>query len=174
MVMMPGPVCDCHDHVQAQSAVPGRVIMMSPQGRPLNQELARELARESRLVLISGRYEGFDERIRESLGAEQVSLGDFIMSGGELAAMVLIDVMVRLLPGALGDEASAQDESFSQGLLEYPQYTRPETYRGLQVPEILLSGHHAKIEKWRREQALLRTQRWRPDLLSEPPEENPG
>jgi len=165
MVLMPGPVCDSHDHVQAQAAHPGRVIMMTPQGRPLNQALAYELAQEERLELIAGRYEGFDERIRESLGAEQISIGDYVMSGGELAAMVVIDVIVRLIPGVLGDEASVQEESFSQGLLEYPHYTRPECYRGLQVPDILLSGHHAKIEQWRREQALLRTQRWRPDLL---------
>ncbi len=167
MVMMPGPVCDCHDQVQAQAAPAGRVIMMTPQGRPLNQALARELSTEERLVLIAGRYEGFDERIREGLGAEQISIGDYVMTGGELAALVLIDVIVRLLPGALGDDTSAEDESFSQGLLEYPQYTRPEIYRGLQVPEILLSGHHAKIDAWRREQALLRTRRWRPDLLDE-------
>lgn len=165
MVMMPGPVCDCHDQVQAQATPPGRVIMMNPQGRPLKQDLARELSHEERLILIAGRYEGFDERIREGLRAEQISIGDYVMSGGELAALVLIDAVVRLLPGALGDDTSAEDESFSRGLLEYPQYTRPEIYRGLQVPEILLSGHHAKIAQWRHEQALLRTQRWRPDLL---------
>jgi tRNA (guanine37-N1)-methyltransferase len=174
MVMMPGPVCDCHDHVQAQAAHPGRVIMMTPQGRPLNQALARELAQEERLVLIAGRYEGFDERIREGLEAEQVSIGDYVMSGGELAAMVVIDVIVRLIPGVLGDEASTEEESFSQGLLEYPQYTRPECYRGLRVPDILLSGHHAKIEQWRREQARLRTQRWRPDLLDGPTAADPA
>lgn len=165
MVLMPGPVFDCHDHVQAQAPDRGRVILMTPQGRPFKQDLAQELARETRLIFIAGRYEGFDERIREGLGADQVSIGDYILSGGELAAMVVIDVIVRLLPGALGDENSAVDESFSHGMLEYPHYTRPEVYRGMKVPDILLSGHHAKIREWRHEQAVKRTQQWRPDIL---------
>jgi tRNA (guanine37-N1)-methyltransferase len=168
MVMMPGPVFDCFDHVTSLAPQPGRVLLLSPQGRPFHQAKARELAREDRLILIAGRYEGFDERIRLGLGAEQISLGDYVLNGGELAAMVVIDAVVRLLPGALGDEDSAKDDSFSTGLLEYPQYTRPEDFRGLKVPEILLSGDHAKIAQWRRQQALERTQSWRPDLLPHP------
>jgi len=141
------------------------VILLTPQGGPFNQAKARELAREDRLILIAGRYEGFDERIRIGLDAEQISIGDYVLNGGELAAMVIVDAVVRLLPGALGDEDSAKDDSFSEGLLEYPHYTRPEVFRGMKVPEILLSGDHAKIAQWRREQALDRTKQWRPDLL---------
>jgi tRNA (guanine37-N1)-methyltransferase len=118
-------------------------------------------------VLIAGRYEGIDERIRIGLGAEQISIGDYVLSGGELAAMVIIDAVVRLLAGALGDEDSPKDDSFSEGLLEYPQYTRPEVFRDMKVPEILLSGDHAKIAEWRRQKALERTKKWRPDLLKE-------
>jgi tRNA (guanine37-N1)-methyltransferase len=117
------------------------------------------------LILIAGRYEGFDERIRVGLEAEHISLGDYVLNGGELPAMVLIDAVVRLLPGALGDEDSAKDDSFSEGLLEYPHYTRPEVFRGMKVPDILLSGDHGKIADWRRQQALERTKHWRPDLL---------
>jgi tRNA (guanine37-N1)-methyltransferase len=167
MVMMPGPLFDCFEHVRQLAPPPGRVILMSPQGRPFNQALARELSGQERLILISGRYEGFDERIRIGLEAEQISIGDYVLNGGELAAMVIIEAVVRLLPGALGDEGSAQDDSFSEGLLEYPQYTRPEVFRGMKVPEILLSGDHGKIAQWRRQQALERTQQWRPDLLKE-------
>ncbi|MBP8303731.1 MAG: tRNA (guanosine(37)-N1)-methyltransferase TrmD [Phycisphaerae bacterium] len=165
MVMMPGPVFSCFDHVAAQSSCRGRVILLSPQGRRFDQALARDLSTEPRLILIAGRYEGFDERIRTGLGAEPISIGDYVLSGGELAAMVVIDTVVRLLPGALGDDESSLEESFSQGLLEYPHYTRPEVFRDMRVPEILLGGNHAKIAAWRREQALERTRRWRPDLL---------
>jgi tRNA (guanine37-N1)-methyltransferase len=165
MVMMPAPLFDCFEHVEQLAPHRGRVILLTPQGEPFRQAKARELAREERLILIAGRYEGFDERIRLGLGAEQISIGDYILNGGELAAMVLVDAVVRLLPGALGDEQSAQDDSFSEGLLEYPQYTRPEVFRDMRVPEILLSGDHAKIAQWRRQQALERTQAWRPDLL---------
>jgi tRNA (guanine37-N1)-methyltransferase len=168
MVMMPGPVFDCFEHVASLAPQPGRVLLLSPQGQPFHQAKARELAREERLILLAGRYEGFDERIRLGLGAEQISIGDFVLNGGELAAMVVIDAVVRLLPGALGDEDSAKDDSFSTGLLEYPQYTRPEDFRGMKVPEILLSGDHAKIAQWRRQQSLERTQSWRPDLLQGP------
>ena len=167
MVMMPGPVFDCFEHVQKQSDEKGRVILLTPQGRQFDQSLAEELSREKRLILIAGRYEGFDERIRTGLGAEQVSIGDYVISGGELAAMVIIDAVVRLLPEALGDENSAVEESFSQGLLEYPQYTRPEEFRGMKVPEILLSGDHAKIAAWRKQQSLERTKKRRPDLLED-------
>jgi tRNA (guanine37-N1)-methyltransferase len=165
MVMMPGPLFDCFEHVERLAPRRGRVILLTPQGQRFDQAKARELAGEDRLILIAGRYEGFDERIRIGLNAEQISIGDYILNGGELAAMVIIDAVVRLLPGALGDEDSAKDDSFSTGLLEYPQYTRPEDFRGLKVPEILLSGDHAKIAQWRREQALERTRQWRPDLL---------
>ena len=164
MVMMCRPVFDCFEHVQKQSPETGRVILLTPQGQTLTHEKAVELSKEPRLTMIAGRYEGFDERIRTGLGAEQISIGDYVLSGGELAAMVLIDAIVRLLPGALGDEDSAAHDSFSDDLLEYPQYTRPEDFRGMKVPEILLSGHHANIEAWRKSQQLQRTQQWRPDL----------
>jgi tRNA (guanine37-N1)-methyltransferase len=167
MVMMPGPVFDCFEHVQRLSDEKGHVLLLTPQGRKFDQAKAIELSGEKRLILIAGKYEGFDERIRTSLGAEQISIGDYVLSGGELAAMVIIDAVVRLLEGVLGDEDSAKNDSFSEGLLEYPQYTRPEVFRGMKVPEILLSGDHAKIAEWRRRQALERTQKWRPDLLTE-------
>ncbi len=164
MVMMCGPVFNCFEHVQKQSPETGRVILLTPQGQTLTHDKAVELSQEPRLTMIAGRYEGFDERIRTGLGAEQISIGDYVLSGGELAAMVLIDAVVRLLPGALGDADSAVHDSFSDELLEYPQYTRPEDFRGMNVPEILLSGHHANIEAWRKSQQLQRTQQWRPDL----------
>ncbi|MBN1795466.1 MAG: tRNA (guanosine(37)-N1)-methyltransferase TrmD [Sedimentisphaerales bacterium] len=165
MVMMCQPVFDCFEDVQKQDAEKGKAILLTPQGKPFNQQKAQELSREKRLILIAGRYEGFDERIRQGLDTEQISIGDYVLSGGELPAMVIIDAVVRLLPGALGDEDSAADDSFSGGLLEYPHYTRPEDFRGMKVPEVLLSGHHAKIEKWRKKQALERTIGKRPDLL---------
>jgi len=165
MVMMPGPVFDCCEHVRRLCPTPGRVILLTPQGRRFDQRIAAELSRQQRLILIAGRYEGFDERIRIGLGAEQISIGDYVLSGGELPAMVIIDAVVRLLPGALGDEKSNADESFTEGLLEYPQYTRPEEFRGMKVPEILLSGDHGKIARWRKEQSLERTRKHRPDLL---------
>ncbi|MEN8126795.1 MAG: tRNA (guanosine(37)-N1)-methyltransferase TrmD [Planctomycetota bacterium] len=177
MVMMPGPVFDCVEHVKQQADEPARMILLTPQGSPLTQEKAVELSTEPRLMLIAGRYEGFDERIRTGLNAEPISIGDYVLSGGELGAMVLIDAVVRLLPGALGDEDSAADDSFSDGLLEYPQYTRPEVFRDMKVPDILLSGDHGKIAQWRKEQSLERTKQWRPDvyekyLHSEPTQEN--
>jgi len=167
MVMMPGPVFDCFEHVRKLSPDPGRVILLTPQGKPFDQAKALELSAEKRLIFIAGKYEGFDERVRTGLGAEQISIGDYVLSGGELAAMVIIDAVVRLLEGALGDEDSAKDDSFSDGLLEYPHYTRPEVFRGMKVPEILLSGDHAKIAEWRRRQSLERTKKWRPDLLGD-------
>jgi tRNA (guanine37-N1)-methyltransferase len=170
MVMMCQPVFDCYETVKAQSTDKPRVIMMTPQGRKFDQQMARELSREKRLMLIAGRYEGFDERIREGLDAEQVSIGDYVLTGGELPAMVIIDAVVRLLEGVLGDDASALDESFSDGLLEYPQYTRPEVYRDMRVPEILLSGDHGKIAQWRKGKSLERTKKWRPDLIDGLPE----
>ncbi len=167
MVMMPGPVFDCFEHVQKLSPEKGRPILLTPQGQKFDQKKALELSAEKRLILIAGRYEGIDERIRIGLGAEQISIGDYVLSGGELAAMVIIDAVVRLLAGALGDEDSCKDDSFSAGLLEYPQYTRPEVFRNMKVPDILLSGDHAKIAEWRRQQALERTKKWRPDLLND-------
>ncbi len=167
MVMMPGPVFDCFEHVENLHTEKGRAIILTPQGTPFNQARAVELSKEKRLILIAGRYEGFDERIRTGLGAEQISIGDYVLNGGELAALVVIDAVVRLLPGALGDEDSAKNDSFSDGLLEYPQYTRPEVFRDMKVPEILLSGDHGKIAQWRRQQAIERTRQKRPDLLED-------
>ena len=164
MVMMPGPMFDCVEHAQSQTDQPGRVILLTPQGTPLSQEKVVELSQQPRLIMIAGRYEGFDERIRTGLNAEAISIGDFVLSGGELAAMVLIDAIVRRLPDALGDDDSALYDSFCNGLLEYPQYTRPEVFRDMKVPEILLSGDHSKIEKWRNEQSIERTKQWRPDI----------
>jgi tRNA (guanine37-N1)-methyltransferase len=165
MVMMPGPLFNCFEYVQQFDPCRGRVLLLTPQGDRFTQAKARELAQEPRLILIAGRYEGFDERIRVGLGAEPVSIGDYVLNGGELAAMVVVDAVVRLLPGALGDEDSAKEDSFSEALLEYPQYTRPEVFRGMKVPDILLSGDHGKIAQWRRQQALERTRQRRPDLL---------
>ncbi len=144
---------------------PCPVILMTPQGRPFTQALAEELAHHERIVLICGRYEGVDERVREHLVTDEISIGDFVLSGGELAAMVIVDAVTRLLPGALGDPTGASDDSHSTGLLEYPHYTRPATFRGWPIPDILLSGHHGNIAQWRRQQALLRTRARRPDLL---------
>lgn len=165
MVMMCEPVFDCYEHIMTECQEPARVIMMTPQGKPFTQEIAKELSKEKRIVLIAGRYEGFDERIRLGLNAEQLSIGDYVLTGGELAAMVVVDAVARLLGGVLGDDESSNDESFSDGLLEYPQYTRPEEFRGMKVPEILLGGHHKKIQEWRFEQSLERTKQWRPDLI---------
>ncbi|MHC4424368.1 MAG: tRNA (guanosine(37)-N1)-methyltransferase TrmD [Planctomycetota bacterium] len=165
MVMMPGPVFDCFEHVERLSPEKGHIILLTPQGQKFDQAKATELSKEKRLILIAGRYEGFDERIRIGLDAEQISVGDYVLSGGELPAMIIIDAVVRLLTGALGDEESPKDDTFSEGLLEYPQYTRPEVFRDMKVPDILLSGDHAKIDQWRRQQALERTKKYRPDLL---------
>jgi len=165
MVMIAGPVFECVEHVEKAAAEKARIILLTPQGGKLDHAKALELSGAERLMLIAGKYEGFDERIRTGLGAEQISIGDYVLNGGELAAMVVIDAVVRLLPGALGDDDSCKDDSFSKGLLEYPQYTRPEVFRDMKVPEILLSGHHAEIAKWREQQALERTKKWRPDLL---------
>ena len=142
-----------------------RVILLSPAGRLFSQAIARELAGIEHLLMVSGHYEGFDERVREQLADDELSIGDYVLTNGALPVMVIIDAVTRLLPGVLGDEGSAQDDSFSQGLLEYPQYTRPAEFRGSKVPEVLLSGNHAEIARWRAEQALLRTRERRPDLL---------
>jgi tRNA (guanine37-N1)-methyltransferase len=160
MLLMPGPVVDCVEALQAEPPA-GRVVMLSPAGRRLDQPLVEELACEPRLVLVCGRYEGFDARIQATLGAEEISVGDFVLSGGEVAAMVVIDAVARLVPGVLGDAESARQDSFSGAdrLLEAPQYTRPREFRGLAVPEILLSGDHGRIARWRHEQAVAATHR---------------
>ncbi|MCH7699165.1 MAG: tRNA (guanosine(37)-N1)-methyltransferase TrmD [Chloroflexi bacterium] len=166
MVMKPEPLFAAVEAVQDQAEPPGRVIMLTPQGRLLNQGIVEELAGQPRLLLVCGRYEGFDERIREHLADDEISIGDYVLSGGEPAAIVLVEALVRRIPGALGNEESLDEESHTQGLLEYPHYTRPAEFRGWSVPDILLSGDHPEIEKWRRRQSLLRTARRRPDLLS--------
>jgi len=163
MVMKPEPLVACIEHVREARAVE-EVWLLSPQGRPLTQALARELAQRESLALVCGRYEGFDERVRNFVDGE-VSIGDYVLSGGEPAAWVVIDALARLVPGVLGNARSLDRESFDSGLLEYPQYTRPREFRGLRVPEVLLSGDHGRIERWRRRQALTRTKARRPDLF---------
>ena len=165
MVMMCPVVFDAVEHVERQDPRPATRVLLTPQGRLFDQAVAEEYARRERLLLIAGHYEGFDERIAQGLAPiDELSVGDFVLSGGELAAMVVIDAVVRLLPGALGAEAGAADETFADGLLEHPQYTRPREYRGMSVPEILLSGNHQAIAAWRLEQRRQRTRQRRPDL----------
>ncbi len=154
-------------HVDRDTLPP--IILLTPQGRPLTQEVVKELAHHPRLVLISGRYEGVDERVRRYLATDEISIGDYVLSGGELAAMVIVDAVARVLPGVLGYERGAEEDSFASGLLEGPQYTRPPDFRGRRVPEILLSGHHQRIARWRRKEALRRTLERRPDLLQRAP-----
>ncbi|MBI3158836.1 MAG: tRNA (guanosine(37)-N1)-methyltransferase TrmD [Chloroflexi bacterium] len=164
MVMKPEPIFAAVEAVLgAPPACP--VILLDPQGRPFTQRIAGELAAQPRLALLCGRYEGVDERVRQYLVTDQISLGDFVLTGGELPALAVIDAVARLLPGALGDPSGAADDSHASGLLEYPHYTRPPEFRGWGIPDVLLSGHHAEIEKWRRREALARTFRQRPDLL---------
>lgn len=163
LVLMPQPIFDTVESLR--TAQKPRVILLSPQGEPYTQEKAKELSEEPHLMFICGHYEGYDERIRTELVDDELSIGDYVLTGGELAAMTVIDSVVRLLPGVLGNEQSHQNDSFSDGLLEYPQYTRPADFRGLSVPDVLLSGHHAQIETWRRYQSLRRTYFRRPDLL---------
>jgi len=166
MLIMCQPVFDCVEAVRAETEKPGRLVMMSPQGRTLNQAVVEELAQEERLMILCGRYEGFDERIREGLQPMEISAGDFICNGGEVPAMLLIDTVIRLIPDVLGDETSSRYDSFSSaGLLEHPQYTRPREFRGMTVPEILLSGDHKAIAQWQHEQSLKRTAERRSDLL---------
>lgn len=158
MVIMPEPVYDCVEAVQKEGSEPGLLVMLTPGGRRLTQEVVRDLAGHKRLLLLCGRYEGFDERIRIGLAPVEISIGDFICNGGEVPAMVVIDTVVRYVPGVLGDETSVADESHSEpGRLEYPQYTRPRVFRGMEVPEILLSGNHPAIARWRREQSEARS-----------------
>jgi tRNA (guanine37-N1)-methyltransferase len=164
MVFKPEPIFKAVDFLK-EDGVPRKVVLLSPQGKPFTQSMAEDCAREKkRFVFICGRYEGIDERVK-TLADEEVSIGDYVMTGGELAALVVIDVVTRLIPGALGDERSVEDESFSWGLLDYPHYTRPREFRGLNVPEVLVSGDHRAIWRWRRKQALHKTLMVRPDLI---------
>lgn len=167
MVMSCGPVFEAYENVRKLHPADPLAVMLTPQGERLTQRIVRDLTQSERLVLLCGHYEGFDERIRLGLEPREISIGDYVLSGGEAAAMVVIDSVVRLLPGVLGAEDSPAEESFSAGLLEYPQYTRPREFRGMTVPEVLVSGDHAKVAQWRRRQALQRTRRRRPDLLEE-------
>jgi len=168
MVMKPEPIFKAAEHVKAEYwTEQTRVILLSPQGELFTQQRAVELSACPHIVLICGHYEGVDERVREHLVTDELSIGDYVLTGGELPALVVLDAVVRLVPGVLGGEQSALEESFAEGLLEYPQYTRPVDFRGWKVPEVLLSGHHAEIAKWRRIQSLKRTLERRPDLLEE-------
>jgi len=168
MVLKPEPIFEAVESIKADikegvNMLP--IILLTPQGRPFSQQIAHELSRYRQVILICGRYEGVDERVGEHLVTDEISIGDYVLSGGELAAMVVVEAVVRLLPGVLGSEASPLDDSYATGLLEYPQYTRPAVYRGWSVPEVLLSGNHAQIANWRREQAIQRTLDRRPELL---------
>ncbi|MEM8884034.1 MAG: tRNA (guanosine(37)-N1)-methyltransferase TrmD [Planctomycetota bacterium] len=165
MVLMPGPVVAAVESARANQPPEARTILLSPQGRRLDQDLAADLAKAPGLILVCGRYEGFDERIRTVLQPEEISLGDYVLAGGEIPALAVTEAVVRLLPGALGHEDSAHEDSFSEGLLEGPQYTRPREFRGHTVPDVLLSGDHAAIRAWRRDQSLRRTEERRRDLL---------
>jgi tRNA (guanine37-N1)-methyltransferase len=170
MVMKPEPIFEAVESVLGSLPTSGQpttvpVILLTPQGRVFNQRMAEELSRYEKIALLCGRYEGVDERIREHLVTDEISVGDYVLTGGELPALVMIDALSRLIPGVLGDPEGAQDDSHSMGLLEYPHYTRPPDFRGWGVPEVLLSGDHGRIERWRREQALLRTFNKRPDML---------
>jgi tRNA (guanine37-N1)-methyltransferase len=164
MLLKPEPIFEAVEALVRENT---RVILLSPAGRVFNQAVARELAQAEHLLLVTGHYEGFDERVREQLADDELSIGDYVLTNGALPVMVIIDAVTRLLPGALGDDASAQEESFSPGVpgLEYPQYTRPAEFRGMKVPDVLVSGNHAEIARWRSDQARLRTKERRPDLM---------
>lgn len=171
LVMQPGPVYSAYETVKKSVLEQGRtkkpkVLYMSPQGRTFSQKVAEELAQEEDLVFLCGHYEGIDERVLEEIVDEQISIGDYVLTGGELPAMVMMDAISRLVPGVLHNDVSAETETFTDDLLEYPQYTRPVEWHGKKVPEVLLSGHHERIEKWRREQSLIRTMEHRPDLFA--------
>ncbi|POP33103.1 tRNA (guanosine(37)-N1)-methyltransferase TrmD [Lactonifactor longoviformis] len=165
MVMQAGPVCKAYESVAGDMEKKPRVIYLTPQGSVFTQAMAKELAAEEELVFLCGHYEGIDERVLEEIVTDPVSIGDYVLTGGELPAMVMIDAISRLVPGVLSNEESAQFESFQDSLLEYPQYTRPAVWREKEVPPVLLSGHHQNVEKWRREQSVIRTAKRRPDLL---------
>ena len=168
MVLQVQPVVDCVEHVQKLEKTPGQVILLTPQGKPLDQPMVEQLADQPRQILLCGRYEGFDQRVIDLLDPLEISIGDYILNGGEVAAMVVIDAVTRLLPGVLGDERSAVEDSFSTGnrILEGPQYTRPRQYRGHDVPDVLLSGDHEAIARWRKEQGKKKTQQQRADLIN--------
>ncbi|MFT4107292.1 MAG: tRNA (guanosine(37)-N1)-methyltransferase TrmD [Lacrimispora sp.] len=167
MVMQPMAICDAYEDLCGKLEKRPRVIYMTPQGKVFNQKIAEELSKEEDLVFLCGHYEGIDERALELIATDYLSIGDYVLTGGELPAMVMIDCISRLIPGVLNNDVSAEFESFHDNLLEYPQYTRPEEYKGLRVPEVLLSGHHKNIDTWRREQSIKRTLERRPDLLEE-------
>ncbi|AWV40596.1 tRNA (guanosine(37)-N1)-methyltransferase TrmD [Bacillus sp. FSL W8-0445] len=169
MVLKPQPVFDAVEKLTAEAGGSPRIILVCPQGERYTQQKAEELAREEHLMFICGHYEGYDERIREHLSTDEISIGDFVLTGGELPAMMIADSVVRLLPGVLGKEESHLEDSFSTGLLEHPHYTRPADYKGLKVPDVLTSGNHAKIKEWRRKESLRRTFLRRPDLLENYP-----
>ena len=176
MVIKVEPVVDCVEEVRKAGETPGRLILLSPQGRPFSQQLAEDLAQSGRILLLCGRYEGFDQRINDILQPEEISIGDYVLNGGEVAAMVVIDAVIRLIPGVLGDEQSSHDDSFSRDerWLESAQYTRPREFRGHKVPEILMSGNHRAIARWRREQSFQRTVQRRNDLLNNRPPADGG
>ncbi|MDP5273416.1 tRNA (guanosine(37)-N1)-methyltransferase TrmD [Chengkuizengella axinellae] len=167
MVLKPEPIFSAVENLLEKGDSEYKVVLMCPQGEKFNQKKAEELSRSEHLIFICGHYEGYDERIRKHLVTDEISIGDYILTGGEIPAMAVIDSVVRLLPGVLGNETSAGNDSFSSGLLEYPQYTRPASFRGLDVPDVLMSGHHKNIEKWREKEALRRTLERRPELLEE-------
>jgi tRNA (guanine37-N1)-methyltransferase len=163
MVLKPEPLFAAVEAIAAGRQA--TVVLTSPDGKGLTPDIARRLSAQEHVIILCGRYEGVDERVREHLATEVISIGDYVLSGGELAALVIVDAAARFVPGVVGDDESVANDTFSQGLLDYPQYTRPAEFRGYQVPQVLLSGHHAEIERWRRQQALERTRRHRPDLL---------
>jgi tRNA (guanine37-N1)-methyltransferase len=167
MVMKVEPIAGCIEAVR-KTAPNARLLLASPGGKPFDQSMAAELAAEGEIIILCGRYEGIDERIKELFSATEFSIGDYVMTGGEIAAMAVVDTVARLIPGVLGSDESAGEESFSDGLLEYPQYTRPPEFRGLKVPDMLLSGNHGEIARWRREKSLQKTKTVRPDLLAPP------
>ncbi len=166
MVMKPEPFFAALAGIRERRGTPGAVILMSPAGERFTQQGAKRLAATGHIVLLCGRYEGIDERVREALASEEISIGDYVLSGGEVPALAVVDAVARLVPGVVGDDQSVEADSFTRGLLDYPHYTRPAQYEGRPVPEVLLSGHHAEIRRWRRETALQRTQERRPDLLA--------
>ncbi|MDD5828953.1 MAG: tRNA (guanosine(37)-N1)-methyltransferase TrmD [Lachnospira sp.] len=172
MVMQAPPVCEAYQSIADKIGTRPRVVYMTPQGTTFNQKMAEDFSKEEDLVILCGHYEGIDERALEKIVTDYVSIGDYVLTGGELPAMVVIDTVSRLVPGVLNNEESARTESFSDGLLEYPQYTRPVEYDGMRVPDVLLSGHHGNIEKWRHEKSLERTKKFRPDLYEKYIEDN--
>ncbi len=167
MVMQAQPIYDCYQHIRSRLSYEPRVVYLTPQGRVFNQSMAKELSVEKGIVFLCGHYEGVDERVLDEIVTDEVSIGDFVLTGGELPAMCMMDAISRMIPGVLHNGESAEDDSFGDGLLEFPQYTRPEIWNGRQVPPILLSGDHAKVDLWRREQSLKRTALRRPDLLND-------